>query len=108
MVASQTGRLDADMITEKVLHARVVARVLTRIGWAVLAIGLIGVAVTAALWISGEISLEQALATLLGTALASILSGATAYGSGVNVGLGAERLDLALRAAEPATRPDEV
>jgi hypothetical protein len=31
----------------------------------------------------------------LGTILGSILSGASAYGSGVNVGLGAERLELA-------------
>jgi hypothetical protein len=30
--------------------------------------------------------------------LASILSGATVYGSGVNVGLGAERLNLAVKA----------
>ena len=31
--------------------------------------------------------------------LAAILSGASAYGSGVNVGLGAERLELAARGA---------
>jgi hypothetical protein len=47
---------------------------------------------------------EQAISLILGTCLAAILAGATAYGSGVNVGLGAERLELAERsAAAPST-----
>jgi hypothetical protein len=46
----------------------------------------------------GDLDDEQALSLLIGTALASILSGATVYGSGVNVGLGAERLSLAVKA----------
>jgi hypothetical protein len=43
----------------------------------------------------GRLSPGQTIAASLGTTLGSILSGATAYGSGVNVGLGAERLELA-------------
>jgi hypothetical protein len=45
-------------------------------------------------WAMGDLDDEQALSLLIGTALAAILSGATAYGSGVNVGLRG-------RAAEP-------
>ena len=39
--------------------------------------------------------LEQALASWLTVALGSILSGSAAYGTGTNIGLGAERLALA-------------
>jgi len=42
---------------------------------------------------------------ILGTALATVLSGATAYGSGVNVGLGAERLELAALAESRQAEP---
>lgn len=40
---------------------------------------------------------------VLGTTLATVLSGVTAYGAGVNIGLGAERLRLAAGAGnQPA------
>jgi hypothetical protein len=57
--------------------------------------------VYAVLWGLGDLSTEQAISLILGTCLATILSGATAYGSGTNVGLGAERLEIAARAALP-------
>ena len=38
------------------------------------------------------------MSLVLGTTLATVLSGVTAYGTGVNVGLGAERLQLTRRA----------
>ena len=43
-------------------------------------------------------------------ALATVLSGASAYGAGVNIGLGAARLQLAARAAgiSPLPEDDEV
>jgi hypothetical protein len=53
------------------------------------------------LWMVGRLTGGQAFGASLGTILGSILSGANAYGSGVNVGLGAERLELAaFRAGE--------
>jgi hypothetical protein len=55
-------------------------------------------------WAIGDVDAEQALGLILGTALASILSGAAAYGSGVNLGLGAERLGLAAAAADHPPR----
>ncbi len=83
----------------EVEHARQVAKVLRRLGWLVAVLGAVGVAVYTAFWASGDLSDEQAVSLVLGTALATILSGATAYGAGVNIGLGAERLQLAARAA---------
>jgi hypothetical protein len=59
----------------------------------------VGVVAFSVLWAIGELDIEQGLSLILGTALATILSGAAAYGSGVNVGLGAERLELAARGA---------
>jgi hypothetical protein len=38
---------------------------------------------------------------VLGTTLATVLAGVTAYGAGINTGLGAARLELAARAVDP-------
>lgn len=88
-----------ERIAAKVRHARDVEEILMRIGWSVAALGIAGMAVFSVLWVIGELNVEQGVSLILGTALATILSGATAYGSGVNVGLGAERLELAARDA---------
>jgi hypothetical protein len=88
-------------ITAKVEHARHVEVILQWLGWSVVVLGALGVATFCVLWAAGDLNAEKALSLLLGTALASILSGATAYGSGVNVGLGAERLELAAMSASP-------
>ena len=93
-----------DGISAKVEHALEVERVLRLIGWSVAALGIVGIAVFIILWIVGELNIDQAASLILGTALATILSGATAYGSGVNVGLGAKRLELAATAAGAAAR----
>jgi len=92
-------------IAAKVKHAREVEGFMQRLGWSVAVLGLIGVGVFAVLWGLGDLNTEQAISLILGTCLATILSGTTAYGSGTNVGLGAERLELAARAASP--QPDE-
>jgi hypothetical protein len=88
-------------ISAKVEHARVVEGIMQQLGWSVAVLGMAGVVVFAVLWAVGELNVEQGISLILGTSLATILSGATAYGSGVNVGLGAERLELAARGAEP-------
>jgi hypothetical protein len=88
-------------ITAKVKHAREVEGFLERLGWSVAVLGIIGVALYAVLWGLGDLNTDQAISLILGTCLATILSGATAYGSGTNVGLGAERLELAARGALP-------
>ena len=82
-------------VTGQVEHARKVGHVLQWLGWSVMCLGVVGIAAFAVLWAIGEVDTEQAVGLIVGTALASILSGAAAYGSGVNLGLGAERLSLA-------------
>jgi hypothetical protein len=90
---------DREAISAKAEHARQVAKVLRWLGWLVAAVGAAGVAVYAAFWAAGDLSAEQGVSLVLGTALATVLSGVTAYGAGVNIELGAERLQLAARAA---------
>jgi hypothetical protein len=79
----------------KIDHARQVERALQWLGWSVAVIGTVSLLALIGFWMAGRITGGQAFAGSLGTTLGSILSGATAYGSGVNVGLGAERLELA-------------
>ena len=93
-----------DRISVKVEHALAVERVLRWTGWSVGALGILGVLVFIVLWVVGELDVDQAISLILGTALATILSGATAYGSGVNVGLGAVRLEIAARDDAKAAR----
>jgi len=81
---------------ERIERAREVEVVLHRLGWAVLVIGVCALVGIAVLLVTGDLDLEQALAAFLTTVLGSILAGASAYGAGTNVGLGADRLELAL------------
>jgi hypothetical protein len=85
-------------LTVKIDHARQVERALLRLGWATVALGLIGAVACLVFWATGDLTAEQAIGILLGVSFAAILSGATAYGSGINVGLGAERLAIAAKA----------
>ena len=93
-----------DRISAKVERAREGERILQWLGWSVAALGVLGVAGFVVLWLVGDLDVEQGVSLILGTALATVLSGVTAYGSGVNVGLGAERLELA---AKSAGQPDQ-
>jgi hypothetical protein len=69
------------------------------LGWTVAALDVIGVVAFSVLWAAGELDAEQAVGAILGTALATILLDVTGCGSGVDVGLGAERLELAMKGA---------
>jgi len=88
------------VISGKVEHAWKVERFLQWLGWGVGCLGVAAIVVLSVFWALGGLSDEQALSLLIGTALASILSGATVYAAGVNVGLGAERLNLAAAEAD--------
>ena len=96
---------DQEAIAAKIEHGRQVEKTLQRLGWLVGAVGAAGMAVYAAFWAAGDLSTEQGVSLVLGTTLATVLSGATAYGAGVNIGLGAERLRLAARAAGTGPLP---
>jgi hypothetical protein len=86
-------------ISAKVEHARQVETALQWVGWIVCLLGLAGMAVFGAFWAAGDLTAEQGVSLVLGTTLATVLSGASAYGAAVNVGLGAERLRLQAEAA---------
>ena len=90
---------DPEAISAEVERARQVAKFLRWLGWLVAAVGAAGMAVFTAFWADGDLNTEQGVSLVLGTTLATVLSGAAAYGAGVNIGLGAERLQLAARAA---------
>jgi len=97
---------DRETISAKVEHARQVEKALLWLGWLVAGVGAVGMAVFTAFWVAGDLNAEQGVSLVLGTTLATVLSGATAYGAGVNIGLGAERLHLAARAADISPLPD--
>jgi hypothetical protein len=84
----------------KIEHARQVERVLQWLGWSVAVVGTLSLLTLVGLWMVGRLSPGQTIAASLGTTLGSILSGVTAYGSGVNIGLGAARLELAASRVE--------
>jgi hypothetical protein len=90
---------DHTRLTIKIGHARQVERILLLLGWATVALGIIAAVACVLFWATGDLTTERAIGILLGVSFVAILSGATAYGSGINVGLGAERLALAAKAA---------
>jgi len=90
---------DQPGVLARIERARQVENVLYWVGWLVAAVGVAGMAVFSAFWVAGDLDAEQGVTLVLGTTLATVLSGVTAYGAGVNIGLGAERLRIAARAA---------
>jgi hypothetical protein len=96
---------DQEAIAAKVERAPQVEKALQWLGWLVGAVGAAGMAVYAAFWAVGDLSAEQGVSLVLGTTLAAVLSGATAYGTGISIGLGAERLQPAARAAGSGPLP---
>ena len=95
-----------DDVDERVERALMVERVLTRLGWFVLLVGVASIAVTVWQYVAGEIDIYAALELALGAALATVLSGAVAYGSGTNIGIGAARLSLSRPSPSPRPEPD--
>lgn len=101
---------DQQGISARIERARQEEKLLLWLGWLVAAVGVVGMAVFAAFWAAGDLDAEQGVSLALGTTLATVLSGASAYGAGINIGLGAARLQLAARAAgiSPLPEDDEV
>jgi hypothetical protein len=98
---------DEDLISRQEMLVRVeqalaVGRFMRRLGWIVLFLATASLIVTVVLWLHGDISIEQALASIFGVIITSILAGAAAYSSGINMGLGASRLVLAMEKDETA------
>jgi len=98
--ADEGALISREEMRERVRHAVATEKFMLRLGWLVLALAVTSLAVTAALWLHGDITMEQALAAIFGVIVTGILSGAAAYASGINIGLGASRLVLAMEAEE--------
>jgi hypothetical protein len=103
---------DATALTVEQMKARVqrgflTERNLLRLGWFILALAIVGLITVLALWLLGEISIDQALASIFEVVISSILSGAATYGSGINVGLASARLATNLP-REEADEPETV
>jgi len=93
--------LDRGQLDQRIVHAHRTARILRRLGWSVSAIGVLGIATFLGLWMSGHLDPEQAASLIIGTLLASVLSGVSAYGAGVNIALSADRLAVAIGEGPP-------
>lgn len=76
----------------RVERARVVARLMRRLGWVSLVLGVMALVGIVALLLVGQLDAEQAFLAAAGTALVSLMSGASAYGSGMSLTLNASRL----------------
>jgi hypothetical protein len=100
-----TGPGILDDVDERVARALTVERVLTRLGWFVLLVGVASIAVTVWQYVDGEIEVYAMLELVFGAALATVLSGAVAYGAGTNIGIGAARL-AASRPSAPSERTE--
>ena len=88
--------LTLEQMRARVRRGLATERNLLRIGRFVLGLAVVGVAGTVVMWVLGQISVDQALAAIFGVTISSVLSGAAAYGSGINVGLAASRLATSL------------
>jgi len=95
-----SSSFDAEMSAAKAAHGRRTAEWMLRLGWVVLAIGVLALLGTILFWATGDLNEEDALRNLSAVLLGTILTGAATYGTGVNLSMNADRLDLALRADE--------
>lgn len=85
----------------RVRRAFAVERLLTKVGWVMLAIGTLAIAALLLALAVGSLSWQRAGAAIFGVLAATVLSGATAYGAGTNVGMAAVTLQLRLEERDP-------
>ena len=77
----------------RIARARAVARLMRRLGWVSLAVGVVALVGIVVLLAAGEMSVDEALLAATGTSLVTMVSGAATYGSGMNLTLSASRLE---------------
>jgi hypothetical protein len=88
-VTAVSGPRDAEA---RIAHALKVERVLIWLGWTVGVVGILAIMWEVGSALLGATSWSRAVVSSFGILAATVLSGATAYGSGTNVGLAAARL----------------
>ncbi len=84
----------------RIARAELAERLLIRLGWAVLVIGVVAVVAEMAAIVAGADDLSDGVVTISGILLGVILAGAAAFGSGVNIGINLERLRNDARARD--------
>jgi len=77
----------------RIARARSVARLMRRLAWVSLAVGVLGLVGVVVLVAVGEMPLDEALLAATGTVLVTLVSGAATYGSSMNLTLSASRLE---------------
>ena len=88
--------LDVDEVRAKAAHARVVGRRMMLLGWFVLASGVLAMAASIVVWALGESSFADAFTEFSALLLGTVLTGVATYGTGLNLTMNADRLELAL------------
>ena len=96
MSARPGDGLDVDEARRKAAHARKVGARMMVLGWCVLVVGALSMLATVVLWLTGEESFDQALAQFSAFLLGTVLTGVATYGTGLNLTMNADRLELAL------------
>lgn len=83
---------DPDDFAGRIEHGFKVERTLIWLGWFVALVGVLAIVYEIGSAVIGATSWSRAVIASFGILAATVLSGATAYGSGTNVGLAASRL----------------
>jgi len=82
---------------ERVVDARTSARVLRRLAYTAGILGFLSIFAIAWAYLRGEMSAEAAVTAAFSSGFLTILTGASAYGSGVNLDINASRMEREIR-----------
>jgi len=96
MSPAEPFRFDSETSRRRAAHARRVGVRMMRLGWFVLAVGVLAMASSVVLWALGEIAFEEAFTEFSALLLGTVLTGVATYGTGLNLTMNADRLELAL------------
>jgi hypothetical protein len=95
-VNTRPDGFDVGAARARAAHARRVGVRMMRLGWGVLVVGALAMAATVALWLAGESGFEETVTEFSALLLGTVLTGVATYGTGLNLTMNADRLELAL------------
>jgi len=95
-VSGPPDALDVEAARAKAAHARRVGARMMNLGWGVLVVGVLAMVATVVLWIAGETAFDEAFTEFSALLLGTVLTGVATYGTGLNLTMNADRLELAL------------
>lgn len=88
--------VDPAVVRAKAAHARRVASRMMTLGWFVLAAGMLAMLVTVGEWLLGDVAFGTAATEFSALLLGTVLTGVATYGTGLNLSMNADRLELSL------------